>query len=776
MKIIAPNVQQKTIIWLALYLMFSMNSAQALNIIGRVYSAEDESPIVGARIEACVDSAKTITSTTNNTGGFFITFSDSSSSCNIILSCLGYEQQHLSIANISGDVDLGKILMQPAAQLLNEIEVTATTSKALNLPDKSIIFPTSLDKERATNPLNLITQVSYNAPMLSVNDRAETILIGGEPAQILINGVKRNYSQFNALNPKDILKVEYITYTDMRYGAPYINIITIKPPTGGSFMGQLSAPVTTRQENHQIYSSYLHGKHEISINYRGNYRDSRKEHRNEIEQYFYPGSIYENKLTGLPGRLLDRNHSVEMEYSLIGGPKKILTATAGLSYDSYYYRDKQLSEFGMNSMYRSNMRHSTKLNPSLNIYGSLPVGNNGRLEMNLSGAYVSGDFTRALSQTNGYADVTTTSSDSYVFQSDLYYEHRFSWSKFNAGFSHTYNKALNSYKIDGEPNKLSLEKNSTNAYAALSGQVSNIGYYYASIGLYHTKVNASEVSPYAYLMLQKHIRNFDLRYTVGVKSSSPGLSSYSDVLLPVNEIMYQSGNIKLKDAVTIRNQLYASYSYKKFTAEMCVDYLTTSNTPITVCNYIDDETSPIYGKFLQMTQNSRHYKDFSTILIIGFSNLADHYSIRIAGSYNNQSTDGFDHSWSICNFVTDGMVSAYFGPWQFNASTSLLPTYSLNGNTLWRNFTWWSIGASWHKDSWSISCDISDLFRTRAYYQERTTMAIGSTTTSKSWIADKNNWVSFTVRYQISFGKSADKPHRSISGSTQADTGVNANY
>ncbi len=751
-------------------------SLDAATVKGVVYSAEDDSPLIGVRIEISADSAQMQYALTGNRGDFEFSWPEQTARCTIIIACMGYEPQHLSITNVISDVDLGKIYISPAAQMMKELEVTASESKVINLPDKSIVFPTQLEKDRATDPLNLIKQVTYTAPMLSVDDRAQTITIGGEPAQILINGVKRKYSQFNTLNPKDILKVEYITYTDMRYGAPYINIITQRPEAGGSFMGQLSAPVTTRQENHQVYSSYLYGKHEVSVNYNGLFRDSRKDYRNEVEQYFYPDRVYEDKLTCIPNRLLDRDHDFTLEYSLVGGPKKLLTVTTGMSYHSYYLRDKQLSESGATTLYRSNMRHANTLSPTLNIYGSLPVGENGRLEMNLSGGYVSGDYTRELFQTNGYEDVTTTSSDSYVISGNLYYEHRFSWSKFNAGLTHSFYHASNDYIVEGVHEPQALEKNSSNAYAALSGQIGNIGYYYASAGLYYTKVDRAEVSPYAYLMLQKNIKNFNLRYSGGLKMSSPGLSSYNDVILPVNEILYSSGNMLLKNAVSFRNQLYASYSHKKLSAEICVDYTTTSNIPITVCEYVDDVSSPIYGKFLQTTQNSRHNNDFSTILVLGLSNLADHYSVRISGRYQKQSSDGFNHSWSKSYFATDGSVSAYFGNWQFNASAKLLPTYSLYGNNLWREFTWWSFDASWHKDSWTVSCNISDLFRTRAYYQEHTTMAIGNVTKSKSWIADKNNWVSLTVRYQISFGKKSDKPQRNISGNTRADSGVKINY
>ena len=63
-------------------------------------------------------------------------------------------------------------------------------------------------------------------------------------------------------------------------------------------------------------------------------------------------------------------------------------------------------------------------------------------------------------------------------------------------------------------------------------------------------------------------------------------------------------------------------------------------------------------------------------------------------------------------------------------------------------------------------------FCKKAYYQEKTTMAIGGVSKSCSWIADKNNWIALTVRYQLSFGQNLYKPQRNIGGNTSVDTGV----
>ncbi len=756
------------------FLGINLNSASVVK--GMVYSAEDESVLIGAEVTALVDSVQTLSAKTGNRGDFSLNVPDGANRCSLTIISTGYEPHKLSIANLAGDVDLGRILLTPTASTLGEVSVTASSTRVIDLPDKSIVFPTQLEKDRATDPLNLLAQISYAAPSLSVNEQGRSVTIEGRTPQILINGVKRNYDDLNALDPQDVLKVEYITYPDIRYSAPYINIVTVRNPTGGSFMANLRAPVTTRHENHQIYASYRRGIHEVSVNYRGTFRNTRGEHTDLTELYFAPDRTYETELRGLPSHTIDRAHDASVEYAVVGSPKKMLVTTATLDYHSQDRDLDQLSIGLADRFSRFTVYDSRTLNPGLSIYGSLPVGNSGRIEMSLSGAYESGDHLRSMTQSNGYDGTTAIKSDSYSLGGELYYEHSFPWSKLTASLTHRYSHASNRYTVGDEHTRSKMHSGRTTASISLSGQIANILYYYASAGVTHTKVERGSTSPYAYLMLRRKLGNVSLSYDLSTSSWARGLSSYSDVVLPVNEILYQTGNLYLRDRLEIQNRLTATYSYRKFSSQLGLGYNTDRNTPITVCEYIDDPSNPLYGKFLETTGNGHRGDNFSTTLAIGLYNLLDHYSVRLDGSYANMSSRADGHRWRKACFNGSVSAAAYFGPWQFGASVSPFPQYSLYGNHIWRERTSWGVSASWHKGPWSVGCQVADLFRKRAGYEEKTTMAIGSMSQSRSWTNDWSNWVSLSIRYQISFGREAKKEQRNVSGDTGTDSGVNLNY
>lgn len=757
-------------------IILGINLAEASIVKGTVCSAEDEGMIIGAEVTALVDSVQTLSARTGNRGSFSLDVPDGASRCTLTVSSTGYEPHTLSVANLSGDVDLGRILLTTAASTLGEVSVTASTTRVIDLPDKSIVFPTQLEKNRATDPLNLLAQISYVAPSLSVDEHGRSMTIDGRIPRILINGVRRSHDDLNALDPQDILKVEYITYPDIRYSAPYINIVTVRNPTGGSLMADLRVPVTTRKENHQLYASYRRGKHEVSVNYRGTFRDTRGDHTDLTERYFAPDRTYETELRGLPSRVLDRFHDASVEHSLVGGPKRMLVTTASIGYHSQDRDLDQLSTGISDRFRRLTVYDSRTVSPGLNIYGSLPVGGSGRLEMSLSGAYESGDHGRSMCQSDGYDESTAIRSGSYSLGGEVYYEHSFPWSKLTANVTHRRSHATNRYTVGEGQTRSTLHSNRTTASISLSGQIADILYYYASAGVTHNRVEEGNTSPYAYLMLRKKLRSVSLSYDFSTSSWAQGLSAYSDVVLPVNEILYQTGNMHLRDRVEMQNRLSATYSYRKFSSRLSVGCIADRNTPIKVYEYIGDPSSPLYGKFLETTGNGSRGGDFSTSLAVVLHNLLGHYSVRLEGSYGNMSSRGQGHRWRKAYFNGSMSAAAYFGAWQFGAWANPFPKYSLYGNFIWRERTSWGLSASWHRGPWAVGCQMADLFRRRAGYEEKTTMAMGSMSQSRSWMSDWNNWVSLSVRYQISFGREARKAERNVRGSTSTDSGVSIDY
>lgn len=760
------------LLFLSVLILFGIEMAQSNVVKGAVHSSEDNMPIVGAGVEVSADSVVSANVKTDNRGHFSVIVPKEVKLCVITVSCPGYDSQVLSINNLSEDMDLGAISLIPSSSTLDVLVVTASTSREIIFPDKSIVFPTREEKERAKNPLNLVAQIAFAVPAINVDEYTKTMKIMGQEPQILINGVRRTYDDFNALDPKNVVKIEYITRRDIRYGAPYINIITAKLPTGGSVMATADVPLSNREETHQGYASYRRGKHEFSIHYRGTFRDHHKEHSDQTELYHYPDRTAAYDITGLPSRKIDRHQTASVEYSLTASSKKFLVATGRFEYHSQDGHQGYDCDTPGGMFLRRSNKESRTLNPSLNVYGSLPITDNGRLEVNVMGSYQSGSYANAMWQTDGYANDVSTSSRAYTTSGDIYYGHRLLKATLGVGITQTFTNSTNHYIIDSRSERERLHKSKTEAYVSIGG--GSIVSYYAALGVTHTKVEKGNTSPYAYLSLQKEIQGFNLSYSLSASSYTPWLSTFSDVVLPVNEILYRSGNCKFKDIFSLQNQLYCSYSYKKFSSSLSLRYLVQTHTGLTICEYISDRDSPLFDKFLETRENARRQNDFGTTLTAGLYGLLGHYSVKVSASFIDQCARGDEHKWrnSRVNSL-DVAVGTYFGPWQVAVYAGIIPDKTLSGNFMWQQRSSWSLEGSWHKNAWTVSCTVADLFRKKAFYEKKTTMSIGMYTSELFWIGDKSNWVGLSVRYQFSFGEHANRQGRTVSGNTNVDSGVN---
>lgn len=747
---------------------------RAVTVRGIVCSSEDERIIIGAEVLALVDSVQTFTARSDNRGSFSLKLPDGTVSCRITVSNPGYEAQTISVANPEGNIKLGRILLLPAPAELDEVTVTASGSRVIDLPDKSIIFTTQRERDRATDPMNLLAQLSYVTPMLTVSGSGDAVSIMGASPQVLINGVSRTYTDLNALDPQDIIKVEYVTHPDIRYGAPYINIVTVRHPTGGSVMAAFSAPVTRLGISPQAYASYRRGIHEVSLNCSGSLSKRRGEHYDLTEQYTAPDGIWESRLVGLPGHSSERGWNVSADYYLMGGPGRMLVTTLSLGRSSSQNHRSQESGDPDSPLTRTTDSHNRSLTPSLNLYGTLTLPGGGRIETSLYGSFGRGSIRESMSQSDGY-DYTMLldfGSGSHSLGAMLYYEQGLPWAKLSASLTYKSSRIPSRCDIDGEVQHAAPRQSCTFLSATLSGQLVGVQYY-VSAGFSHTAATERITSPYAYLYLRRRMGPVSLVCEGRTATTAPWLSSYSDLTIPVNPLLFTRGNPHLRDVISRYARVYAGYSHGALFTSLSVSYTYQHNLPVSVCRYVDDPVDPLYRKFLMIIENGRGNSTFSSDLGMGVNNVLGMFSVRVDGSLRHMRSRGPVAFPKRTCLDASASASAYLGNWQLRLWANPFPSYTLWGNTvrMQRQSPLWGMSASWHRGPWSLSCSVNDLFIRRPAYQEATVLAGDLVTESRLWTVDDANLVKVTVRYQISFGRQARKAERTLGGASGIDFG-----
>jgi len=114
-------------------------------------------------------------------------------------------------------------------------DVRVTANHVINQMDQQIVLPTKAQIESANNRFALLRNLQL--PRLTINPMNNSIkLAGGENIQLRINGIEVSKSEIIALNPKDILKVEYIDNPRLRSNNVWtvINFVTQRNASGGN--------------------------------------------------------------------------------------------------------------------------------------------------------------------------------------------------------------------------------------------------------------------------------------------------------------------------------------------------------------------------------------------------------------------------------------------------------------------------------------------------------------------------------------------------------------
>jgi len=189
----------------------------------------------------------------------------SQGSYTVILGSLGYKSKQIPV-KVSGETDLGKILMKPQGNDLNEVSITASKPIIKQEPDR-IVYDTQADPEsKILSVLDMMRKV----PLLSVDADDNVKLKGTGNYRILINGkpsgvLTRDPKEYLRSMPANgVQKIEVITTPPSKYESEglsgIINIITSKKVANGyngnvnarmqqPFSPGLNANLTVKQGN-----------------------------------------------------------------------------------------------------------------------------------------------------------------------------------------------------------------------------------------------------------------------------------------------------------------------------------------------------------------------------------------------------------------------------------------------------------------------------------------------------------------------------------------------
>ncbi len=450
-------------------------------ITGKIIDEATLSPLEIANVVLSTADSLYVVGTTTNLEGVFEITGISPGDYLLTTSYLGFTSR-IILLGLSKSVDLGEIPMREEASLLEAVTVTGstTTRKA----DRMVVFVTDNQKKISSNGLNILQGMKL--PRLSVNPVShEVSLPGDEVLRFCINGVRVEPSDVRALQPGEIIRIEYLDNPGLRYGNAdaVINYILKRETSGGAVSMDLGNAVTTSFGDDQLSAKFNYKKSEFGLGYNIHYRKPTETWFDREQTFhFEDGTSFTRYDEGMPGDFKEIFHKLNLNYNLLDD-KRFFNAT--LRYEHGEANNIDLAN-QYNSLHPENITQVSQGNdvvkntPVLDLYYARFLPRSQTLILNVVGTYIGSDLLSKYEETRDGQPITDILSDvsgkKYSVIGEGIYEKIFENSnRFTAGMKHTQGYTNNEYtgKVS---TTTKMKQAETYAYAEYYGKINKYSY------------------------------------------------------------------------------------------------------------------------------------------------------------------------------------------------------------------------------------------------------------------------------------------------------------
>ena len=231
---------QARIFVLAAAMICAVSMAANNKVSGVIKDAADKSALIGVNVSLKQGDQQVSGTVTDAHGKFSL----ETKTGEFVLECsyIGYEPIGMSLA-VSGNIHLGTIEMNEASTELGEVVVEGDA--VIQKVDRQILLPNKEQLGASSDGMSLLQNLQI--PRIVVNPADNTVkTLANQDVQLRINGIEASNSEVMAINPRDVIRIEYHDQPGVRFNgaAAVINYIVKHRDTGGNLMLNASNGVT----------------------------------------------------------------------------------------------------------------------------------------------------------------------------------------------------------------------------------------------------------------------------------------------------------------------------------------------------------------------------------------------------------------------------------------------------------------------------------------------------------------------------------------------------
>ena len=492
-----------------------------------------------------------------------------------------------------------------------------------------------------------------------------------ESIQLRLNGVEVSEQEIMAVQPEDVIRVEYIENPGVRYGntGAVLNYITHRHESGGTFaLNALQSPHHPFG-NYNVSSKINYKKSEFGFNYMGVHQKFHDMVRENEELFFYEDGTQEiRKEISKPGDALYDNHRFLLNYNTQPSEQNYFNVTFGYSLNkkSEYYNSELSNIHYQNQLIQMGDFTNSKSNiPKIDLYWTHLFKNNQTLIMNVVGTYIDSYNNRVYQErieNNILTDILSiVNGEKYSLIGEAIYEKEWDVGRLSGGMKHIQGYINNKYT--GTVNSINkLTEANTYAYTQFAGKVKKINYL-IGLGVYRSWLKQEGADKYETYTFRPSIsvsyapvNCFYIRLNGTIENFSPSLGDLSLVEQYIDSLQIRRGNPGLRPYKSYKLTGNTEFRFGKSSLSAWGMY---TNIP----DVIMEETYREGNFFIRTNENQKRIQQVMGSLTFKTRFFKDIFNFSLTGGVNHFISDGHTYNYKYTNWYYRASLFASYKNW-----------------------------------------------------------------------------------------------------------------
>ncbi len=677
------------VLFVALAIVSAGASYAQNKVNGTVIDRTDNSKLIGVNVTLSNDSGQVAGTTTDNNGKF--TLNADTGNYILELSYIGYETIRMALT-VNDNTHIGTIQMQEGATELGEVVVESQA--IIQKVDRQILLPSKEQMQASPDGVSLLQNLQIPRIVISPIDNSVKTL-SDESVQLRINGVEASTADVKAINPKDIIRVEYHDQPGVRYNgaAAVVDYIVKHRDTGGSLMLAGTNGLTLPG----IGNYYLAGKvhfNKSSLQAVATYApyDIYWTRTNNETYHFLTGKI-ENHEIGEPTRYKTYPVNVSLNYNWTNGDKNMLNIRLrdNMAYTPYGSSDRDSRLYQPTDSFEIHDHDkSSSQSPSLDIYYQHNLPHKQHLYFDVVGTYINTHSDRRFLQTPLFGSVSTDTTDvisrvrgdKWSLIGEAIYEKEWENIMLTVGARHSQQWVKNTYLGSTEAT-VNMTTAETYAFAEMRHRVDKFSYV-VGIGVMHTLIDQAGQKQSNWIARPQLTMSYDfgkgwfLKYKGYVSGYQPSLSQLSDITQQIDKYQMRRGNPNLRSVMYVSNEMELSWQSKHVNLNLWANY-SYDHKPIMEETFEEIIDGSPYA--IRMYDNQRGYHKLNVSPSVQVKLLDNKLMFNVTPFVKYMVSQGNNYNHEHVNYGVRGGIFYLLKGWRFFADV-VTAQHNLWGETL----------------------------------------------------------------------------------------------